>query len=233
MPWIAILLPFSLLACSTGASSDDDDDGGDVEDTGLSTGEGTGTGGGVGTSGDDDGSGAGGGSGSDAGTGSGDSDGGTGGTGSDGSGGGTGDEGPAPLLPTPGAWVPSNFSVSSDPCSLTDFEDPSAFIPSAFDVSDVSSAGFSISEPGAPSTRCAYTEPDFTCEVSTASQDVGFGLDAVLLLDNVFSGTVRTEQAIDGRIDLSVTCDGSACGLLEVAGLAFPCPLEGTFDLAR
>jgi hypothetical protein len=223
------LLPATLLACAETDKSDEDDEEG--IDTGLATGGGGEDGGGE-DGGDDGGSGEDGGddggSGEDGGGEDGDGDDDGGGTGGDEG----GDEGPPPLLPAEGGWTPSGFTVTSDACGLTNFEDPSSFIPSSFEISDVSEAGFSIGEPGQPATACSYSEPDFTCAVSSTEQEVGLGLDATLLLDNTFSGTVLAEDDIDGRIDLSVTCDGGSCGLLELAGLAFPCALEGTFDMA-
>ena len=86
-------------------------------------------------------------------------------------------------------------------------------------------------ETGEPATRCAYAEPDFTCDVSSTEEEVGSGLDATLLVDNVFSGEVPAVDEIAGRISLEVECDGGSCFLLELAGLSFPCTLEGTFDL--
>ena len=233
---ILFLLPAVLVSCLEVDKSDDDDDDDDDgwSDSGVATGgdagDGTGDDGGTGGSGDggsgDGGSGDGG---------SGDEGSGDGGSGDGGSGAGGGDEGgdegPPPLLPSEGRWTPANFTVTSDPCNLTNFEDPSSFIPDAFEIADVTTTGFLIGEPGSASTACAYAEPDFTCDGARTEQDVGFGLDAVLLLDNVFGGTVNSETDIDGRIDLEVTCDGSACGILSAAGLSFPCLLEGQFDL--
>ena len=233
---------FLLAACTPDLTDKASPDGGDAVDTASGDDGGGGAGDGAGDGGDG-GAGDGSADGADGADGSGDGGAGDGtadgtdgaGDGADGgadSGGGAdgGDGDPGPILPVEGIWSTGAFTVGSDPCGLTNFEDPDNFIPDALTVSAVSASGFTLDDGSGP-VSCGYTAPDFACTPTTTERDAAPGLDAVLTLDTALSGEVRGESSIDGAVDIEVTCDGGSCFLLELAGLAFPCTLTGAFPL--
>ncbi len=229
---LALLPAIPLSACveADDKSDEEEEEGEDVDDTGevVDGGDAGGDAGDGGDAGGDAGGGeAGGGEAGD------DAGGGDAGGGDAGGGEAGGDDGPPPpLLPNAGTWTPSVFTVTSDTCGLGNFEDPANFIPASFEISNVSESGFDIADPAGAPTACAYTEPTFACDAQNAEESVS-EVGATLLLETVFLGTVTSETAIAGEIDLTVTCDGGGCFLLELAGLRFPCPLTGTFDLSN
>lgn len=231
-----------LAACTPDLTDKAAPDGGEATDTAASD-----DGGGAGGAGDDGGDGT---DGTDGADGADGSDGGDGADGADGAGDGAdgagdgadgagdgadgagdGDDGdPGPILPVEGPWSTGAFTVTDDPCSLTTFENPDNFLPDALTVSAVSATGFTLDDGTGP-VSCGYSAPDFACTPTTVERDAAPGLDAVLTLDTSLSGAVLTETSIDGAVDISVTCDGSSCFLLELAGLSFPCALTGTFPM--
>jgi hypothetical protein len=71
----------------------------------------------------------------------------------------------------------------------------------------------------------------FSCDSDRVEEDVGYGLDATLLIDTAFSGTLSSSVEMVGVTDLEVTCDGSSCDLLSYAGLSFPCPMVIDIDI--
>ena len=230
--------PFLVLvlsACTPDLTDKAGPDGGGGTDSAASDDGGGDAGGGA-----DDGGGDAGGDGADGSDGADGTDGTDGtGDGTDGTGDGTdgtdgsadGDDGaPGPTLPVEGAWSTGAFTVTDDPCGLTNFEDPDNFLPDALTVSAVSASGFTLDDGTGP-VSCGYSAPDFACTPTSTERDAAPGLDAVLTLDTALSGAVVSASSIDGAVDISVTCDGGSCFLLELAGLAFPCALTGTFPM--
>jgi hypothetical protein len=71
----------------------------------------------------------------------------------------------------------------------------------------------------------------FACAEGSFTESLGsFGLSGDLVFATVLSGEVdASRESISARTDLTVTCDGRDCYLLEFV-LDFPCPL--TVDLS-
>ena len=117
----------------------------------------------------------------------------------------------------------------SDPCELGKFRDPASFLPSTLVVSNTTAASFDLGAPEEQANACVLTEQDFECDRFTSEESTGVG--ATLVLDQGLSGRVLNSSTMEGRLDLSATCTGGGCALLEFGGLTFPCLFEGDFDM--
>jgi hypothetical protein len=226
----AALLALPLLACEAAGSGAIEDkppadtgaaaDGGDGAD-GADGADGSGgaDGGADGTDGGADGT-DGGGDGADG-----------GGDGADGSGDGA-DGGDPDLRPVEGAWDSADATVADDPCGLGNFQDPTGLIPSAYEIAHDGPSAFTLGPEGGPADRCEMVGPGFSCAEGSFTESLGsFGLSGDLVFATVLTGEVdASREAISARTDLTVTCEGRDCYLLEFV-LDFPCPLAVDLQL--
>jgi len=139
-------------------------------------------------------------------------------------------EEPIPV-PVEGTWSTGGLAVTSDPCGLTGFRDASEFLPATLVVSAASTTSFDMGATVADSQTCAYTSPGFTCGRFSLTEDTGVGAD--LILDQGLTGNVLSETAMLGTLDLTATCEGVGCALVELGlgGETFPCDLQATFNI--
>lgn len=135
---------------------------------------------------------------------------------------------PSPVVGN-GMYDTSNFTVDSDPCMLENFQDVSEFLPAVLQISQSTSTSFQMGEPGGDSQQCTLSADNYTCTRFESVEETPVGAD--LIIDTGLSGTVLSAGALDGVLDLSITCDGGGCTLLELGGLTFPCAFGASFDL--
>ena len=63
------------------------------------------------------------------------------------------------------------------------------------------------------------------CDSETIEEAVGYGFDATMVIETMFSGSLESTAEMTGQTELDVTCDGSSCEYLAYVGLSFPCPM--------
>ena len=143
------------------------------------------------------------------------------------------DADPAYPLPDEGRWAVTDYDLSEDDCGLASWQSVDDFVPSTFDIAHTGESSFTMAADGGEAGACSIDmDGDFSCDSDTVSEEVGFGLDATMIIETAFSGELTQSTEMTGQTDLEVTCEGSSCEWLTYAGLDFPCPMVIDIDIA-
>jgi hypothetical protein len=140
------------------------------------------------------------------------------------------DDVPESLVPLEGEWFLDldNMTYVDDACNMQAVltlagMDIGELVPTNFDITDASSAGFSI-EALNDYADCTLSGASFTCGGITMTESLSdAGYDAALDLEFSLYGTLTLESEMELGLDASVTnCTGTDCMIVQFL-LPYPC----------
>ena len=136
------------------------------------------------------------------------------------------------MLPDPGTWDVTDYELTRDDCGLANWQNVDDFVPSSFEITLTGEDAFTMAADGGEAGACVVDQVGvFSCDSDTVEESVGYGLDATMVIETAFSGSLDSTMEMTGQTDLDVTCDGSSCEYLSYAGLSFPCPMVIEIDI--
>jgi hypothetical protein len=142
------------------------------------------------------------------------------------------------VTPMEGEWTSTSITVNEDACEYMVNEDGSP-------VDDDSLAvDMSLNEDGTVMTfdlgdgatvDCALEKGEFDCTSMDQNMDLNEqGMDAVLTISQMFSGSFSDEHNGTLNLVINATCEGSACDAVAAgAELTLPCTTDVTASIAH
>jgi hypothetical protein len=141
------------------------------------------------------------------------------------------DPGAGDVEPRSGRWSYDEYSETGGDCGeLTDQIDPDG----EFDLENNGDGTFTITPAdGTGPFECELDGSDFGCPERGAGSASQEGIDATVSARAQAEGTFSDEEHATGTQEVTLSCTGSQCGLVEQAtGVTLPCTVTADFEVS-